>query len=163
MQYGKSFAAAGAPSIAQIAPNAIRASTALRMFPPIASTSLAGIVARRRGWPALAVDARLAAAAIERIGDAIRKPPRRGRLALLVAGEGAVAQARRIIALQAKRIAGPDRLRRSHAGDRQPPGSGESQKHVAHGVPPADRVVFSIPRVATQAGPQGSRQLTFVR
>src|SRR3954451_25284257 len=143
MQYGKSFAAAGAAPIAQTAPKAMRASIALRMFPPIGSTSIAGIVARRRGWRALAVDPRLpAATAIERIGDAIQKPPRRGRLALLVAGEGAVAQARRIIALQAKRIASPDRLRRSHAGDRQPAGSGESQKHVAHGVPPADRVVF---------------------
>ena len=54
------------------------------------------------------VAVRLAAGIVIGIGDAIKTPPRSGGLTLLVAGEGAIAQARKFVALNAKGIAGAD-------------------------------------------------------
>src|SRR5438309_6854858 len=93
-----------------------------------------GSIARIRipRWrTALAVHPGLGTAAIERIGDAIQEPARRGGLALLVTGESAVAEPRRIVALQAERIAASHRIRQLPAmpGHRVGPVPVRSEEH----------------------------------
>src|ERR1700754_4955431 len=161
MQKGIPPATAGAALVAQAAPNAIKAKTAVRMLSADRFASIAGIGIIAWGWPAFAVAAGFAAASKERIGDAVQTSAGCGGQTLLVAREGAIAQTGRFIALQAKRIAAAHGLGRREARQRQSARGQQGQKDVAHEVPPDQPCFDSL--IATQAGPQGSRQLTFVR
>src|SRR3954469_24619111 len=101
MHQAASLAAAGDARNVQLMLNAINASAVLCIMAP-PSRSIARIrVARRR--PPSAIDLRLAATGIERVGHAVQEASRSGGLALLIAGEGAVAEPGRIIALQTER------------------------------------------------------------
>src|SRR3954466_7303002 len=72
---------------------------------------------RQRAAPQRAIRGgrRFALGDIIGIGDAIEKPSRGGRLALLVTREGAVAQPRILVSLKAERISGADRFGRRGA------------------------------------------------
>src|SRR5450755_4581303 len=71
-----------------------------REFRPPVSMSVRGI---DRTYAGVAIGARIGVAAgvVEGIRDTLQMPPRRGGLALLVAGESAVAQARIVVASNA--------------------------------------------------------------
>src|ERR1700694_1251977 len=82
---------------------------------------------------AAAIGARIAIAGVViGIFDAVESPPRGGRLTLLLAREGAVAQGWIIPASKAKRIAGADGLGRRAANHRQSTGGQQSQNDVTH-------------------------------
>src|SRR5664279_4635441 len=69
--------------------------------------------------------------------DAPQPPSRGGGLTLLVAREGAVAQARLVVALNAEGIAGADGSRRCRDGDRQCTGGQQRRNEFAHGSLPS--------------------------
>src|SRR5262249_16044293 len=72
------------------------------------------------------------AADIIGIGDAPQTAGGGGGLALLVAGEGAVAQARLLVALNAERIARPDRVGRRAAKNRKAARRQQNQNRSTH-------------------------------
>src|SRR5664279_4604767 len=94
--------------------------------------------------------------------DTPQPPSRGGGLTLLVAREGAVAQARLVVALNAEGIAGADGSRRCRDCDREAARAQQCQNQVAHGsLPSAVADCARFLQAATQAGQAGSRQLTF--
>src|ERR1700759_5290470 len=77
--------------------------------------------------------------AVKWIGNAGQKPPRCAGLTLLIAGEGAVAETRKFVALQAERIAATHGLGGREPRRRQSAGGQQSQEDAAHRyLPPAE-------------------------
>src|SRR6202171_2117908 len=76
------------------------------------SVSWIAWISGRQGAAAAGIGRRVAGADIIGIGDAPQTTPGSCGLTLLVAREGAVAQARLVVALNAERISRADRLRR---------------------------------------------------
>ena len=98
-----------------------------------------------------------------RVRDALEAPSRRGRLALLVAGEAAVAQTRVFVALDAEGIAGADRFGWRGADESQSARGQQCENEVTHqDLPSAAAVFHRFPWTPlTQAAAAGLRQLTF--
>src|ERR1700688_3355088 len=87
---------------------------------------------RPRARTAIAAWIDITAGIVIGIFDALQKPSRSGRLALRITGEGAVAQTRIFIALDAKGIAGSDGLGRRGAGKGQSARGQQCESEVTH-------------------------------
>src|ERR1700704_4552934 len=88
-------------------------------FPRFAAARSVGGIDRTDARAAIAAGIGIAGVVI-RVLDAVEKPPRRAGLALLIAREGAVAQARIFVALNAEGVAAADGLGRCGADHGQP-------------------------------------------
>src|SRR5882672_1212309 len=100
-------------------------------FPRFADARSVGGIDRTDPRAAIAAGIGIAGV-VKGVLDAVEKPPRRAGLALLITCEGAVAQPRIFVALNAERVAAADGLGRRGADHRHPARRQHAQNDVTH-------------------------------